>query len=145
MFHGKAKTTTPACANSQSNTAVATLPNKSWEDHSGRFLQLFLAAKEEREMWSITEPLEPERRKYLSSLQEAKYCLQRTFSCGTSHGAVNGARGHPRLQMTVLQQMQRLTFVDRRSELGYSLSKSKASFNAGREGILTKQAKGGEG
>lgn len=35
-------------------------------------------------MWSITESLQPDRKKYLSSLQEAKSCLKTAFSCGTS-------------------------------------------------------------
>lgn len=68
ICHGEAKPTAPACANSQSNRAMATLPNNSWEDRSGRFLQLFLAAEEQRDMGSITRPLEPERKTYLSSL-----------------------------------------------------------------------------
>lgn len=58
MFHGKAKTHRPSLVQIHSLTiAMATLPNNSWEDHSGRFLQLFLATKKERDMGSITRPL----------------------------------------------------------------------------------------
>lgn len=44
----KLKPTASAHANPQSNAAMASLLNNSWEGHSGRFFQLFLPAKEER-------------------------------------------------------------------------------------------------